>query len=61
MKENLVDINELVTIISFGKAKGISRQRIYKLIEASKVDWIEIDGCKFIYLTEKTKNFKKQV
>ncbi len=61
MKTNLVDINKLVSIINYGKQKGISRQRIYKLIEAGKLDFVVIDGSKFIYLTEKSKSYKKQI
>jgi hypothetical protein len=61
MKPNLVDINKLVSIINYGNQKGISRQRVYKLIEAGKLDFIVIDGTKFIHLTEKSKNYKKQI
>jgi hypothetical protein len=61
MKTNLVDINKLVSIINFGKQKGMSRQRIYQLMDIGKLDFVVIDGSKFIYLTEKSKNYKKQI
>ena len=55
-----IDTNELKTFNNFGKLKNISRQRIYKLVEAGKFDTIEIDGVKFIVMNSKAIRYKKQ-
>ena len=59
MKKN-VDITKLMTINNFAKMKNISRQRIYKTLESNHFDIVEIDGVKFVYLSEKSKNYKKK-
>lgn len=59
MKKN-VDITKLMTINNFAKMKNISRQRIYKTLESNNFDIVEIDGVKFVYLSEKSKNYKKK-
>ena len=59
MKRN-VDITKLKTINNFAKMKNISRQRIYKTLESNNFDIVEIDGVKFVYLSEKSKNYKKK-
>jgi hypothetical protein len=59
MKNNLVDLNKLVSLKTFGKMKGVSRQRVHILVQQNKLDYVEIDGMKFINLTQKTNNYRK--
>jgi len=61
MKKNLIDINELRVPNNFAKEKGISKAMIYDLMKRGVVDWVLIDGYKFIHLTEKTKLYKKMM
>ena len=56
-----IDTNNLKTFANFGKSKNISRQRIYRLVEAGRFDTIEIDGCKFIVMNDKALKYKKQI
>lgn len=58
--EMKTDSELLKTFRNFGKMKNISRQRIYKLVEAGRFDTIEIDQVKFIILKEKSIKYKKQ-
>jgi len=55
-----IEINKLKTFANFGKMKNITRQRIYKLVEAGRFDTIEIDGVKFIVMNSKAINYKKK-
>jgi hypothetical protein len=41
--------------------KKLSRQRVYKLVESSKLDSIDIDGVGFIIMNEKAIKYKKQI
>ncbi len=59
MKRN-IDITKLKTINNFAKMKNISKQRIYKTLDSGNFDIVEIDGIKFVYLNEKSKNYKKK-
>ena len=56
-----LDTNNLKTFANFGKLKNISRQRIYRLVEAGRFDTIEIDGVKFIVMNDKAIKYKKQI
>jgi len=56
-----VEIDSLKTFANFGKMKNISRQRIYRLVEAGRFDTIEIDGVKFIIMNDKAIRYKKQI
>lgn len=60
MKKNYYDITKLVSLKNFGKMKNLSRQRVYKLIESGKLDFVEIDGTKFVNLTKKSEGYTKQ-
>lgn len=55
-----IDTNILKTFANYGKLKNISRQRIYRLVEAGRFDTIEIDGVKFIVMNDKAIKYKKQ-
>jgi hypothetical protein len=59
MKTNLIDINKLRVPNNFAKEKGISKAMIYMLMKDGIIDWIWIDGYKFVHLTEKTLKYKK--
>lgn len=56
-----IDSEKLKTVKNYGDMKNISRQRIYKLVEANKLDSIDIDGVKFILMNEKAIKYKKRV
>lgn len=48
--EKLIDVSKLLTIANYGKKIGKSRQWIYELTRAGKIDLVEIDGVKFVQL-----------
>jgi len=54
-----IDITKLMTLSNFAKLKGIARQRAYKLVDAKRLDCIEIDGVKFIVMNDKAKEYQK--
>ena len=56
-----IDIELLKTFTNYGDMKNISRQRIYKLVTAGKLDSIDIDGVRFIIMNEKSNKYKKQI
>lgn len=56
-----INSNKLKTVKNYGDMKNISRQRIYKLVEAGRFDTLEIDGVKFIIMNDKAIKYKKQV
>ncbi len=56
-----IDSEKLKTVKKYGDMKFISRQRIYKLVEANKLDSIDIDGVRFIIMNEKAIKYKKQI
>ena len=51
----------LKTIKNYGDMKNISRQRIYKLVEAGKLDSLDIDGVRYIIMNDKAIKYKKQI
>jgi len=55
-----MDLKALKTFNNYGKLKNLSRQRVYKLVEAGKLDSLEIDGVKFIIMNQKAIKYKKQ-
>jgi hypothetical protein len=55
-----MDLKALKTFNNFGKMKNLSRQRVYKLVEAGKLDSLEIDGVRFIIMNQKAIKYKKQ-
>lgn len=44
-----IQTDKLLTARNFGLRSGVSRQRIYQLIEAGRLDTIIIDGVTFIH------------
>jgi very-short-patch-repair endonuclease len=60
LTKNTIIRTQLVTPANFAKQKGIGRKIVYYLIIEDKVDYTEIDGVKFVVLTEKSRNYKKK-
>lgn len=58
MKAKLIDISTLKTPINYAKQKGVSRQRVYLMMQEGKLDYIEIDGTKFITLNKTSKDYR---
>ena len=56
-----IDTNKLKTLNNYAKEKGVARQRAYKLVDAGKIDCVEIDGVKFVLLNDKSKNYRKPI
>ncbi len=56
-----INSEKLRTVKNYGNMKNISRQRIYKLVEANKLDSIDIDGVRFIIMNDKAIKYKKQI
>jgi hypothetical protein len=56
-----IESKTLKTFKNYGDTKNISRQRIYKLVEAGKLDSIDIDGVRFIIMNDKAIKYKKQI
>ena len=56
-----IDSKALKTIKNFGDTKNLSRQRVYKLVEAGKLDSLDIDGVRFIIMNDKAIKYKKQI
>ncbi|MHB8904877.1 MAG: hypothetical protein ACYC6D_01985 [Melioribacteraceae bacterium] len=56
-----VENEELLTVANFAKKVGIDRKMIYYFIQRDKLDCKVIDGVKFIVLTDRTKNFIKNL
>ncbi len=59
LQKNNIELDKLITPANFAKTKNVSRKWIYKLMENDALDFIEIDGVKFIYLNDKTKEYKR--
>ncbi|MCJ7689439.1 MAG: hypothetical protein MUO60_08990 [Clostridiaceae bacterium] len=53
-------ITKLITPANYGIKKGIDRKVVYYLMNEDRVDYTEIDGVKFIVLTEKSNKYKRQ-
>ena len=56
-----IDTKSLMTFKNYGDMKFMSRQRVYKLVKANKLDSVDIDGVKFIVMNEKAIKYKKQI
>ena len=56
-----IDTKSLKTFKNYGDMKNISRQRIYKLVEAGKLNSIDIDGVRFIIMDETATKYKKKI
>jgi len=54
-----IEIHKLQTPANYGSKKGIDRKVVYYLIKEDRIDYCEIDGVMFIFLTEKSKGYKK--
>jgi len=55
-----IDSEKLLTVTNFGKQKGLTRQHIYRLIDAGMITSILIDNILFVVLDEKADNLKRQ-
>lgn len=55
-----VDTKKLLTVSNFAKLKEMSRQHIYRLVDAGNLDLIKIDGVSFILLNEKAEDLKRK-
>lgn len=49
----VVDTENLITVASYARVRGISLTTVYRWIEEGSIESVVIDGVKFIY-----KNFK---
>lgn len=56
-----INTDKLKTYPKFGILKNISKQRVYKLVEAERLDSIEIDGVKFIIMNNKAIKYIKKI
>lgn len=50
MKELKVDRTKLRTVANYAKENNITPTRVYQLAKENKVNMIELDGVKFIYI-----------
>ena len=55
-----IAVSKLITPSNFAIKKGIDRKVVYYLMNEDKIDYAEIDGVKFIVLTEKTNSYKRR-
>jgi hypothetical protein len=55
-----VETENLLTVTNFGTKSGMARQHIYRLIEAGKLNKIDIDGIVFIIQDELADNLERQ-
>lgn len=55
-----VDTEQLITVTNFATRKGITRQHVYRLIEAGDINAITIDGINFVLLNEKSENLQRK-
>jgi predicted DNA-binding transcriptional regulator AlpA len=51
------DKTTLIKVSNYAQKTGIKRQMLYYFISQGKIDSQEIDGVKFIVLSERTKYF----
>ena len=42
------NINTLKTVANYAKMNGVTATYIYKLVKMEKIDFVEIDGVKFV-------------
>ncbi len=61
LKRKMVDVGKLKTINNFRKSNNITRHQISELEKSDSLDFIEIDGVKFILLNDKFEEFKKKI
>jgi predicted DNA-binding transcriptional regulator AlpA len=54
-----IDTDKLLTVRNFAAEIGISRQRLYKVIDAGRISIIEIDGIKFVHKNKLSKGIDK--
>jgi hypothetical protein len=55
-----INPDKLLTVTNFAKQKGLTRQHIYRLIDAGLINSISIDNILFVVMDEKAKKFKRQ-
>ena len=55
-----IEVGKLKTASNFAKEIGIDRKWVYPLMNQDVIDYVVIDGMKFVYLNEKSKNYKKK-
>jgi DNA-binding phage protein len=54
-----INPEKLLTVTNFAKQKGLTRQHIYRLIDAGSINSISIDNILFVVLDEKSENFQR--
>ena len=54
MSNTSMDINRTMSIDDFAYVKGISKEKVQRLIKQKKIDSVNLDGEKYIYLTLST-------
>ena len=55
-----IEVDKVTTATNFAKEKGIDRKWVYPLMNHDVIDYVLIDGVKFVYLNEKSKNYIKK-
>lgn len=55
-----IDLDKIKAVSNFAKEMGIERKYTYRLMNEDVLDWILIDGVKFIYLSEKSLSYTKR-
>lgn len=54
-----IEVAKLRSASNFAKEKGIDRKWAYPLMDNDVVDYVEIEGTKFVYLNQKAKDYQK--
>lgn len=54
-----IEIDKLRSAANFANEKGIDRKWVYPLMSQDIIDYVEIEGTKFVYLNDKAKEYKK--
>lgn len=60
IEKKKIEVNKVKTAANFAKEKGIDRKWVYPLMNQDVIDYVIIDGVKFVYLNEKSKSYKKK-
>jgi hypothetical protein len=60
IKKKRIELNKIKTATHFAKAKKIDRKWVYPLMNQDIIDYVLIDGVKFVYLSQKSKKYKKK-
>jgi len=55
-----INPEKLITVTNFAKQKGLTRQHIYRLIDAGLINSISIDNILFVIVDEKAVGFQRQ-